>query len=114
MEAVSDQFESAASSNASATGNTGLWAESIAAKNTFQQIMARDPAVQQDSQLNSALQSLHRIIKSVHQMDPPNVWTTTSSLNAANVAWLPAWPEVKAVLERAERRSFLTLCSDYS
>jgi hypothetical protein len=106
-EGVSDQFESAASSNASATGKTGLWAESIAGKNAFQQIMDRDPAAQQDSQLNSALQSLHHIIKSVQQVDPPNAWTTMSSLNAANVAPLPAWPEAKAVLERAERRSFL-------
>ncbi len=107
MEGVSDHLEPPANSIASATGNTGLWAESIAAKNVFEQIIGRDSAVQQDPQLNSALESLHRIIKSVHQLDPPSVWNTASSSKAAMVAPLPAWPEVKAVLEKAERWSFL-------
>ncbi|KAH8714022.1 putative transcriptional regulatory protein C11D3.07c [Beauveria bassiana] len=103
MDGASDH-EPTASTNASATGNTGLWAESIAAKNVFQNTIDRDPDVRQDPQLNSALESLHRIFKSVHQSDPPNVWTTISSAKAAIVAPLPAWPEIKAVLERAERQ----------
>lgn len=107
IEGVSDHLETAATNNASTTGNTGMWAESIAAKNVFEQIMDRDPAVQSDPQLNSALESLHRIIKPVHQVDPPNVWTTTSTSKAAMMDPLPSWPQVKAVLERAECLSFL-------
>ena len=106
-EGTSDQFEPVVSSNASAIANTGLWAESIAAKNAFEQIMERDPAVQQDAQLNTALKSLYLIMKSVHQLDPPNVWVTTLSSKAANMAPLPGWSEIKAVLKRVESWSFL-------
>lgn len=87
-----------------ATGDTGLRAESMAAKNVFEQTVGRDSAVQQDPQLKSALESLRGIVNRT-QLDvsgPSRGLTATSLAKSASEAPLPDWEQVRALLKRAE------------
>lgn len=87
-----------------ATGDLGLRAESMAAKNVFEQTVVRDSAVQQDPQLKSALESLRGIMNQTHPdvTDPSRGLTATSLAKCASEASLPDWEQVRALLKRAE------------
>jgi len=88
------------------TGDTGLRLESMAAKNVLEQSFWRDPAVQQDPQLLSALESFRGILnRSQHDaVVQSKGFTTISPAESSSEAPSPDWEQVRAVLERAESR----------
>lgn len=86
-------------------GDTGTTAESVAAKNVLEQTVGYDPdpAVHQDSDLRTALESLRGIVHRT-QLDAtgaPRDLTSSASTGTAS----PTLEQAEAVLERLESES---------
>lgn len=76
----------------------GLRAESAAAKNAVDRTVSRDAAVQQDTRLERALGSLRWIVDRVQQ-DVEERSTDAIRTKPGSQA-VPAWKQVKPILER--------------
>lgn len=85
----------------SAAGDVGVQAESIAATQTLEQTVDRDPILQQDPQLKTALNSLRRIVDCA-QSDVDETLTVKPLSTDASQARPPSWELVKPILERVE------------
>lgn len=96
--------EDDSSSQTPAAGYIGAQAESVTATSVFEQTLGRDPTVQHDPELISALNSLRRLV--VHNQHDASGssrgLTATRLANAAPDVLSPGWEQVKALLERAE------------
>ena len=92
------------SSQTPAAGYIGAQAESMAATSVLEQIIGRDPTIQHDPELKSALKSLRSSVDH-HQLDAfgsSRGLTATQLANAASDVIHPGWEQVEALLRRAE------------
>lgn len=89
------------------TGVVGLRAESVAAKNVVDQTVSRDPAIQKDSQLGAALESLRNIVART-QLDATGPPRNLPVARYAADARPPGWEQVRAVLKRISSSSIIS------
>ena len=82
-------------------GYTGPHADSLAAKDAFEQVAGGNPTIASDESLKAALSSLRGIIDRIKGDDQTNA---SRGIDARDIS-LPAWADTQQVLQQIERRS---------
>lgn len=100
MTATPSRPETVPEPTAEVDGYTGPHADSLAAKEAFEQVAGVSPVIASDASLSTALSSLRGIIDRIKTDEQGNASSTTYSTELP----LPSWEDAQRVLQKIERK----------